>query len=238
MNWRIPKLWKGGDVWIIGGGPSIPEQFGIPGDVVQRVLTGEETPQAYSPYLSYLHDKHVIGINVAYMMGDWVDAVFFGDGGFFLKHLKELALFPNLRVSCHPKVKPYNWVKFVPMDRKHRAGISVDNGCVSWNKNSGAAAISLAVHFGASRIYLLGFDMKVSHEKQHWHGLYRKNGAPNYPRKVKGRIVGGLPFSTHLKGFPRIAKDAQKYGVEIINVCPDSAIECFKKVSLKDIING
>jgi hypothetical protein len=48
-----------------------------------------------------LHSKHVIGINVAFMIGDWIDMVFFGDGGFFLKHKAALAKFPGLKVTCH-----------------------------------------------------------------------------------------------------------------------------------------
>jgi len=37
-------------------------------------------------------------------------------------------------------------------------------------------------------------------------------------------------------GFPKIATDAKRFGVEIINVSPDSAIKSFKKVSLKEVI--
>lgn len=73
MNWIVPKIWEGGDVWIIGGGPSLTKQFDIPNDVVQRVLAGNAPPSVYSPYMSYLHDKHVIGINVAFLIGDWID---------------------------------------------------------------------------------------------------------------------------------------------------------------------
>ena len=84
MNWQVPRMWEGGDVWIIGGGPSITKEFGIPDNIVQGVFKKELPLSAYSPYMSFLHDKHVIGVNVAYLLGDWVDMVFFGDKGFFI----------------------------------------------------------------------------------------------------------------------------------------------------------
>jgi hypothetical protein len=45
-----------------------------------------------------------------------------------------------------------------------------------------------------------------------------------------------MPFHKHLHGFPEIAKDAKRMGVTILNASPDSAIECFKKVNVKDLI--
>jgi len=96
---------------------------------------------------------------------------------------------------------------------------------VAWNQNSGAAAISVAVHAGAKRIFLLGFDMKLKADAQHWHSEYRTAG-------VKARA---LPFNRHLQGFPFIAADAKRLGVEIFNVCPESAIPDFKKVTLKEV---
>lgn len=105
MIWQVPRMWEGGDVWIIGGGPSVPKQFGIPDEVVQDVIKGISPPSVYSPYMSFIHDKHVIGINVAYLIGNWIDIIFFGDIGFFLKHQQGLASFPGLKVSCHPQME-------------------------------------------------------------------------------------------------------------------------------------
>ena len=230
MAWEVPKIWEGGDVWILGGGPSVTKQFNIPEKVVQNVITGTSPLSAYSPYMKAIHDKHVIGINVAYLIGDWIDMVFFGDSGFFLSHAAGLAAFPGLKVSCHSGVSKYHWVKFTPRDRRHNLGISSVRSMVSWNGNSGSAAISLAVHTGAKRIFLLGFDMKMSGEKQHWHDVYKRIGNQSKKRMIK------LPFHRHLVGFAQIAKDAGKMGVEIINVCPDSMIPQFRKVNLKDCL--
>jgi hypothetical protein len=234
MIWQVPRMWEDGDVWIIGGGPSIPTQFGIPKEVVDSVIKGTSPANVYSPYMSFLHDKHVIGINVAFMIGDWIDMVFFGDKGFFLKYEADIAAFPGLKVSSHPIADKYNWLKYVPTDHNHPRGISENPKMVSWNHNSGAAAISVAVNAGAKRVILLGFDMKLGEgDHQHWHDLYGRfaNRANRDPRKPQQ-----MPFDRHLKGFDYIAKDAKKRGVEILNANPNSAINQFPKMSMKELI--
>jgi len=226
-------MWDGGDVWIIGGGPSVPEQFGIPGGVIRKVIEGSSPPSVYSPYMSYLHNKHVIGVNMAYRIGNWIDMMVFGDNGFFLKEQMYLAKFPGLKISCHPDSRSETWLKYLGRDTEHPRGISSDPRKVSWNYNSGAVAINVAVHTGAKRIMLLGFDMKLSNNNiQHWHDLYGKGPAQLQDQKRLRK----LPFDRQLIGFPVIAEDAKRMGVEIINVCPDSAINCFPKFTLKELI--
>jgi hypothetical protein len=177
-----------------------------------------------------LHNKHVIGINVAYLIGDWLDMAFFGDKGFYLAHRDQLAAYPKLKVSCHPEMIKVPWVKYLAKDPRHVKGISSNNAMVSWNGNSGAAAISLAVHTGVKRIILLGFDMKLDgKERQHFHACY------TYPVDKKKRMRT-LPFHRHLPGFIQIAEDARKMGIEIINASPESAITQFPRVNIKDLL--
>jgi len=226
--WQVPRIWEGEDVWIFGGGPSVPRQFDIPEKVINSVIKGAN-PNIYSPYFEKLHTKHIIGINVAYLLGNWIDMIYFGDTHFFLTHKTGLSQHPAIKVSSYSGVQKFEWVKFVPFDRNHPRGISPNQNMVSWNKNSGSAAISLAAHTGAKRIILLGFDMKLSGIDQHWHDVYHvKTNDPNRMRK--------LPFYRHMLGFPEIAKDARRMGIEILNASPDSAIVDFKKVSVKDIL--
>lgn len=228
-------MWDGGDVWIIGGGPSVTAQFNIPDNVVQSVLSGASPLSVYSPYMEYLHDKHVIAINAAYLLGDWVDMVFFGDSGFYLTHKIQLAQFPGLKVSCHAGLSGEKWVKFLSRDGKKPKGISSSPTMVSWNQNSGAASISIAAWAGAKRIILLGFDMKLSGEnRQHFHNVYGRGVIDTKDQ----RKIRRLPFNRHLMGFPAIASDAKGLGIEILNACPDSAIDCLRKVTVKDIIDG
>jgi hypothetical protein len=234
MNWNVPRMWDEGDVWILGGGPSVFTQFDIPKEVVDSVMAGTSPLNVYSPYMKAIHNKHVIGINVAFMIGDWIDMVFFGDGGFFLKHKADLAKFPGLKVTCHGGANGDSWVKFLARDGKKPRGISSSSNFVSWNSNSGAAAISVAAWAGAKRIILLGFDMTLSSDnRQHWHNVYGR-GVIDIKDQ---RRLRKLPFDRHLRGFAEIANDAQRMGIEILNASPISAITQFRKVTVKEILN-
>jgi hypothetical protein len=242
MNWEVPRIWEGGDVWILGGGPSVTKQFDIPDTLVQEVMNGVSPPSIYSPYMEVIHKKHVIGINAAYLIGTWIDMVFFGDNKFFLPHKDRLAAWPGLKVTCHDGIKGYDWVKFLGRDGNHPKGITPNPNMISWNAHSGGAAISVAANAGAKRIILLGFDMTLNgNGEKNWHKLYAeeptsvvpagRRGQPRDPRK-------SLPFHKHLLGFPYIAKDARMRGIEIINISPDSAIVEFPKMTLKEFLNN
>lgn len=230
--WRVPNMWEGGECFIIGGGPSIIEQFNIPSELVERVRKGESAMSEYSPYFTSIHDKHIIGINMAYKLGNWIDIILFGDhGNFFLPNLKQLFDFPNLIISCNPKTKDFDWVKWMARDRKPY-GLSSDRHKLVWNQNTGGAGINLAIHTGVKRILLLGFDMDMDGVNQHFHNEYlrkKKNG-----RKTLKGIE--KDFQRHLKAFPIIAKQAKQLKIEILNVNPKSRIDCFQKVNLKDVL--
>lgn len=230
MRWSVPKIWEGGDVFILGGGPSLPKQFNIPDCIVQDVIAGRATPSIYSQYMSCLHDKHVIGINISYMIGNWIDMVFFGDKSFFLSNEAQLAKFTGLKVSCHPICERYRWIKYLPRNGSQYNGISMAMDKVSWNSNSGAAAISVAAHTGAKRIILLGFDMTLNMQgQQHWHDVYGRRLRD--PKKAKA-----LPFTRHLQGFTAIQNDARKMNIEILNCSEESVIPNFKKIKLSDVL--
>ena len=225
MKWCVPRIWEGGTCWIVGGGPSIIDQFNIPAEVVEKVRLQELTISAYSPFMGALHTQHVIGVNGAYGLGDWVDVCFFGDKNWYFDNKKKLLQFHGLVVGCSNFFKRGLWrdepIKYLER-HKHRFGISDDSKKVCWNLNSGAAAISFAYNTGVKRIVLLGFDMQLAGGKGHWHNLY------------KGKT--NMPFTKHLMGFEQIAQDAKRLGVEILNASPNSKITEFKKVTVKDLL--
>ena len=233
MEWKIPKLWEGGECWIIGGGPSMPRQFGVPEDVISDVHDKKISPSAYSPYLSPIHGKHIIAVNAAFYIGRWMDIVFFGDGGFYFKNKKPLSEFPNLVVSCNPNVygRPNVYgVKYVARDGNHPLGITTKRNKVSWNKHTGGAAINFAYHLGVKRILLLGFDMQLDEQgNQHWHSVYPSANS-------KPRLKKQLPFRKHLESFHPIHNDAERLGIEILNVNMDSAVPHIKKVRLEETL--
>ena len=231
MLWRVPKIWEGGDVWIIGGGPSVVRQFEIPDDIVNAVIRGRSPLSTYSPYMEAIHNKHIIGVNVAHRLGPWVDMMLFGDSSFYTRYRVDLAKFSGVKISLHPISKNDPWIKQLKVNGNRSRGISENNSILSWNSNTGAAAINLAVHTGAKRIFLLGFDMGINKDNmQHWHNVYNKGRIDtNDKRKV-------LPYHKHLLCFPFIAEDMKRLGIPVFNISPDSTIKEFPKISLKEAL--
>lgn len=199
--------------------------------MINQVQAGEASISEYSPYLSPIHGKHVIGINAAFLLGTWIDLVFFGDPGFFRKNRTALLEFPKPKISCAKSLKP-EWVrdgvKYVPKHGGKSRGISSKHNHIAWNINSGFASLSLAHDLGVKRIYLLGFDMAVGERgNQHWHRHYRPPGVEKDPRK--------LPFPRHMSGHGEVLADSKRLGLEIINVSQTSKIKGFKKMTIKEI---
>lgn len=222
--WQLWPMWKDGRCFIIGGGPSMPGQFGVPDDIISKVHSGELLPSAYSAYMEAIHGEHVIAVNNAYQLGDWPSAMFFGDCVWFVVHQVALAKWPNLKVTCCPRpndMKNAN-VKYLAKDRKKRLGLSENPKTIAWNFNSGACAINMAVHLGVRQIILLGFDMVADGKATHWHVGHGHDKPPNFPR--------------HLQGFPVIAEDARRLGVEVVNCSPISAITAFKRAGLREVL--
>ena len=219
--------WKGEEVWIIGGGSSIPIQFGVPESIIKGVKAGELPPAAYSPYMKSIHNKKVIGVNAAYKIGDWMNIVFFSDERFISHNREGLMTYPGELYSCNTNYSPENKtisrVTYIPKTPTKKYGLSENNKSICWNDNSGAAAINLAINLGAEKIILLGFDMK-NIQGSHFHNEYPWQKGKN------------PPYIKHLKGFENIALEAKKRGVEILNCSSESEITQFKKVTVKEAL--
>lgn len=87
--------------------------------------------------------------------------------------------------------------------------------------------MQLAVQFGAKRLLLVGFDMRVDHGL-HWHG---RHGAglnnPNQQNVARWRRV-----------IDAAAPTLQALGVTVINCSPISALENYPKMSLSEALNA
>jgi hypothetical protein len=227
MFWTIPKMWSG-DCWIIGGGNSMLKQFDIPAELITKVEKGEDSLSAFSPYLSVLHSKNVIGTNAAFMLGSWVSVAYFCDANFFRENLAEYLAFKNLKVTCSssiPKEVAHLALNVKRVKRDYKSGISPHPDTICWNHNTGGAAINFAIWAGATRILLLGFDMDPEADKTHWHNLYSQK-------------TNKVAFDRFQRYFPAIAEQAKQRGVEILNLSPDSKLEAFPKLSLKEVLQN
>jgi len=94
--------------------------------------------------------------------------------------------------------------------------------------NSGFGALMLAIALGANPIYLLGYDMRIR-ESTHFHSGYE------HQKGKKDSLANKIGI------FRKLFEDfADKYpkDVQIINLCLDSAIECFPKDHIYNVFQN
>ncbi len=217
--WTAIKLWPDSIVFIVGGGSSLNTT-----GLIWNKENKEVILKNVSDNLSCIHDKRVIGVNNAYELGDWIDICFFGDTRWLPWNKDKLINFAGLTV-CNTPVK-CGWVK--KLIRNEGFGIDKRPTHCCWNKNSGGAAINLAVHLGAKTIVLIGFDMGVSEEGEHnWHKIHKLQ---NHPTKH-------LPYEKRfLDKFAYIKQHCDELRVRVINTSMESKITEFEKMELKEVM--
>lgn len=143
--WKPEEVWKGQDVFIIGGGPSLKDFD-----------------------WTLLHDENTIGCNTAFTLGPQVCKVcIFGDKAWFRAFGTELAsfkgtVFTDIEMLHRQSNIPWIWTLKRYMTGLHRDGLG-------WNGNTGSLAINLAFLMGARRVFLMGFDMQRINDRPNWH---------------------------------------------------------------------
>lgn len=172
----------------------------------------------------------VIAINGTYAIAPWADAMYAADARVFKwfwthgpKPFQSVALkdFAGMKFSVTSQAATYPGVRVI--GRGAHEGLSLDPGKVCLGSNSGYQAINVAALLGATRILLLGYDMRVQPGgKQHWHA--------DYPMTQRS------PYATFLKRFPSLVEPLKAAGVAVVNCTPGSALHCFPKQSLAEAI--
>jgi hypothetical protein len=107
-----------------------------------------------------------------------------------------------------------------PKDAVERftGGLCLEPDGIRTGRNSGHMALNIAVHTGAKRVLLLGYDL----HGEHWFG--------KHPKDV-GRPLD--QWQIHFATLPPILKEI---GVEVINVTPGSHLNCFPRGTLEDCL--
>jgi hypothetical protein len=216
MKWLVPQTWRGETVFILGGGPSL-KGFDA------SVLRG--------------HGK-VIAVNDSWRLAPWCDCIYFTDPKWFVNALQAdkwaedrssnfgQVVYKRLLVNGsngdpffdHPQVKQLSF--------SGSLGLETNATKLRHGSNSVYAAMNLAYHFGVSRIVLLGVDMKLGEKgRTHWHNEQRESGFENVLRQ------------SMLPKFQSLVTPLKLAGVEVLNANMDSALECWPKVPLEQILH-
>ena len=192
----ISPIYKDETIFIIGGGPSL-KNFNF--DLLKR--------------------KKVIAINKAFLTVPWANVLYWTDSRFYNWFKAQIHAFKGLKVTNKPKPVTDD---IINLRDTGRTGLDLDRSSLRHGNNSGYAAINLAVHLGAKKIVLLGYDMSLSGNKSHWHEGY---STPTNHKVYKNSM---LPH------FDTLVDPIKKLGIEIWNANPNSDLTCFPKCTIEE----
>lgn len=158
----------------------------------------------------------VIAINDAVRLCPWADVLYACDGK-WINQYQGVPSFPREKYSMTVNSRRYPaWVK---LRNAGPVGLSRDPSSLCTGSNSGYQAINLAVHLGAARILLLGYDMQRHSGKSHFFGEHPQGWLPS-------------PYKKFLQAFPSLVAPLAAAGVEVINCSRVTALTTFPRQDL------
>jgi hypothetical protein len=111
-----------------------------------------------------------------------------------------------------------SWPGLKLLRRGKHGELSRDASTLGVGYTSGFSAINLAVHLGAARIVLLGFDMMG----RHFFGEHPNNTVP--------------PFGLAIPMFDRLIQPLADLHIDIVNASRTTAITAFPRASVADAV--
>lgn len=192
-------------------------------------------PSLTTEDVNYCRGKadRVIVVNDNYRLAPWADALIAADRRWWIWH-RGVPTFKGLRYATSRSVREValkgKWREVQILRNAGRDGIETDPTALRHGLSSGYRAVGLAVHFGAKRIVLLGYDMKRSgtddtpenHRKEHWFGDHA--------------IPSRSPYRAFIKCFGTAVEPLRDLGVEGINCSRDTALEHFPRMPLREAL--
>ncbi len=199
--WPPPPLWRGETAFLLAGGPS---------------LAGFDCER--------LRGRHVIAINSSCHRAPWAEILFFHDNAWFEPHREIVENWPGLVVTVSRQAKGALPDKVKRVEMIERPNFTVGQSVLKAGRSSGHSAVSLAIALGASRVVLLGYDMRIvalpdGTTRSHHHDDYSTTDAALYARD----------FLIHFTGWHAAA---QAVGAEVVNATPGSALTEFPMVDI------
>ena len=192
----VKPLWLDENVYIIGGGPS---------------LKGFNW--------SSLAGKKTIAINRAVQFWPKADAMYWTDSRVYQWYKSDIDAFQGLKYTLKRGINYSGKVNVLKKGVKF--GLEAARNSLAHGNNSGYAAINLAVHLGAKRIILLGYDMGNNGAVSHFHD--------GYPVNQTSEHVYNNQF---IPGFNILRELLFAKGIECYNASLNSKLDVFPKIDL------
>lgn len=118
---------------------------------------------------------------------------------------------------------------------KNAPGLSTDDRIVHHGHGSGYTLVNLAYLMGASRIVLLGYDLKYAPDYSGYScsvGSSPRHYFGEYPEPLQHWPKVKVHNGVHVELLDLYRSVAKQGAVEILNATHDSAIDCFPRVSI------
>lgn len=190
--WTVPAMWAGRVVLVLATGPSLPGLL-------------KQLPKGRSGAAS-------VAVNDAFRLAPWADMLYGADPVWWRHHAPDALKFAGLKATANDSCE----FRAVRCLRPSGAeGFDPDPACIRTGGNSGYQAVHVAIHAGAARIVLLGFDMRGDH-------YFGRHAEP----------LSNTDAATYARWTERF--DAlNNRGADIVNCTPGSALTCFRRSELR-----
>lgn len=195
---QVRRLWPGSTIVCIGSGPS---------------LTASDVDFCCGK-------ARVIAVNNAVFLAPWADALYACDSKWWHWH-KGVLTFHGQKYALDARVRT-RWPDITVLRNGGVSGLEVDPSALKTGHNSGYQAINLAVHLGAIKIVLLGYDMKPDGKRYHFFG--------EHPDRVPP------PFRHMIDKFETLVEPLAGLGIEIVNATRHTALNCFPRLPLEQAL--
>lgn len=205
----VPRLWPGETVICIASGPSLTQE-----DVA-----------------SVRGNARVIAVNDGIRWSkEFADVLYSSDRNFW-PHYKGMPDFHGLKFGLGSNVGMRNPFPGLPDIQVLRytgvEGLELEPDGLRCGRNSGAAAIGLAMHLGAVRVLLLGYDCgRGSSGQAHFFG--------DHP--VGLNTTSQAMFDKFRRMFDTLVEPLSEAGVEVINCSRETALTAFPRMPLEDAL--
>lgn len=197
---RVPRLFPDATIVVLATGPS---------------LTAED--------VGWCRGKApVVAVNDAYRLAPWADVLYAADAKWWRQH-QGVPTFRGLRYSLHPDSRKI--LEVAVLEHTGDTGIEREPTGLRRGQNSGYQAVNVAVHLGARRILLLGFDVsRWPDQSSHFFG--------DHPRALQV----DSPYESFRRHFATMVKPLQALGVSVVNCSRRTALTCFPCQPLREAL--
>lgn len=196
----VPRLWPGATLVCLAPGPSV---------------TAADVDQ--------IRPLPTIVINDAVRVAPWAE-VFYSSDQYWLPQQRGLPDFRGLKYAIEPRAgrNPFAaWPDVRVLQNTGEDGLEVEPTGLRTGRNSGYAAINLAVHLGAARILLLGYDMGLgAHGEAHFDGV----------------VKPGAQYHLFRDRFRSLVAPLAARGVTVINCSRTTAVDAFRRQLLMEAL--